>query len=198
MSAEEESAAPPAAGGGRERNADHVPLILTDVKEMQRKAFERGREVERKESGDLLRAAASHLAEAFHDLHRARLSDAAELGDFAVKLACVVAEALTGRIVEADEHDVRGLVDKVLAEALPEMKDDEIRLYGHPEDVSRLALHFERSDLSPRITLVPDQRMKRGEYCLRGGEVEFYSGIHERLEAMRMKLLEAVERSDVS
>jgi len=152
------------------------------------------REAELQKAADLFKVAALALEAETRLMAHARDGDRAELEDFAIKLACTVSEVLVGTVIDEDRHDVRAIVTKVLEEALPDRTDEEVVLTGHPDDMARLGTGYETSGSVPDLRLVSDPSHARGEFRVRAGEVEFYSGIQERLAGIRDRLL--VENKD--
>jgi hypothetical protein len=160
-----------------------------ELKALQRRAFERGREVERSESGQALGRAAEVISQAAACLRVEREADRAELESFAVRLACVIAEELTGSLVERNLHDARAMVKRVLDEILPELRGAEATLEAHPEDLSLITPHLAAGGAPASMLLVSDSRLGRGSFRVRGGGMEFYSGLNERLQTIREQLL---------
>ena len=117
-------------------------IAAQELKTLQRRAFERGREVERAAATEAVGRAAHELAEAARRLRAEREADRAELEDFAVRLACAIAEELTGSLVDRNLHDARAMVRRVLEEILPELRGAEATLEAHPEDLILVAPHL--------------------------------------------------------
>lgn len=170
----------------RSRPASRSSVPLLDVKAVQRRAYERGREVEREEAGALLQRAVEELRSTAAMLEAARRREAAEVAEFAVELACSMAEELVGRVMAEDRHHVRDMVKQVLEAALPDMEAGTASLRGHPDDVGRLGRHFGEG---PPVRLVPDRNLERGTFLVEAGEVEFHASVRERLAAMREHLV---------
>ncbi|MAG55206.1 MAG: hypothetical protein CMJ83_02840 [Planctomycetes bacterium] len=164
-------------------------LPALDLKAVQRKAFERGREHALAEVSATVDAASATMCSAANRLAQARVNDRSELTEFVVRLACTIAEELTASVVDAEQHDVRGLVKRVLDSVLPELAGEPVTLSGHPEDLGVLP----QSLTEDGLTLKPDPTFARGAFRVTGGDAEMYSGISERLEQMRERLLSEAE-----
>ena len=189
------SPAAPAGGApaGEGRGAGHaqVPLLRADeLKLLQRRAFERGRETANQESGGLLAAAARKLTEEASRLAVARKEDRTELREFAVRLACLMTRELVGTLVDADAHDLRGTVDRILEQVLPDLKGDRIVLQVAPDDVGLISSEQLLQMGAPNVKVMPNPELERGSVRVVGDGAEFYSGVSERLESMRERLLE--------
>jgi flagellar biosynthesis/type III secretory pathway protein FliH len=155
---------------------------------VQKEAFERGRAQERKDSGEALRGAAGALQRAAAAYHAALEVARRSFEEFGLDLGLLVAEELVGATIRRDEHDVRGIVRRILAEALPEAGGAEVVLEAHPDDLhllpNDLALPFEGA----KLRTVADPRLARGSFRARSEGLEVFAGIAERLEAIRVKL----------
>ena len=162
-------------------------LPAIDLKAVQRRAYERGVAHALEQKGGVYDGACDAMAQAASSLREARNRDAQLLSDFAVRLACSIASELVATTVDAEEHDVRGMVRRVLEDAMPDLGTGEVTLEGHPEDLALLP-----SDLSHGAKTVnpqPDPALPRGAYRVVGGDAEFYSGLSERLDAIRDRLI---------
>ena len=186
LQAEESVASEPAATEPAPRAA--IPAI--DLKAVQRKAYERGFSHAIEEKGGAYDAATAALQSAAAALHAARSQDESALADFAVRLACSIAQEVVVATIESEAHDVRGMVRRVLQEALPDLGGGEVTLEGHPEDLALLP-----NDMRQGATLVhpqPDSSLPRGSFRVVGGDAEFYSGIWDRFEAIQGRMLSEV------
>lgn len=165
-------------------------LPAIDLKAVQRKAYERGFEHALEQKGAAYDAATSALVQAASVLQDARSKDAAALSEFAVRLACSIAEDLVATTIDEEAHDVRGMARRILDEAMPDLGGGEVTLEGHPDDLALLP-----NDLRHGTTMVhphPDPSAPRGTFRVVGGDAEFYSRISDRLDAIRDRMIQEV------
>jgi len=162
-----------------------IPLRALDLKTVQRRAYERGRSVALAETAETVTAAARTLSLSAQALAEARSKDGPDLESFAVRLACVVAGELVGKVVDAEDHDVRTIVRRVLGEVLPDLEVDAITLLGHPDDLAMLPGGLAGDEVETRA----DATLQRGSFRVVGDDTELYAGLSERLEEMKGRLL---------
>ena len=189
------------------RRLTGVRLALTDVpgggpsghsrlKEVQRRAYERGVAHEREQWTKKLDRLAAEVAAERADAGRRRAAEAAEIESFAVRLAAQVAEKLVHGAVAAGRHDVRAMVADLLeqlslAESAP---GPEIRM--HPDDHAHLVASLAERPASRPLdaaALVPDPGVTRGSFLLRTEDTTLYSVLSERLESLRARLLDVAK-----
>lgn len=190
-----ERASEPSSGADAGAPAEKTTTAF-DVKAIQRKAFERGREVEAEQSTNVLRRAATTLQQEAEALRGARASDAAQVEEFCIQLAHVLAEHVVGRMVDLEQHDVRATARRILDDALPDLDAPEVTMFAHPNDLALLPDGFGAEGGGPAIRVAPDPRLARGSFRVQAQGAEYYSGISERLAEAKDRLLEEVQRAD--
>lgn len=178
-----------------------VPLAPVELKEIQRRAFERGRVVEREELAARLGTLLEQLASAAQALDAARKADRDHLARFGVEVAMAAAGSLVGAAVLAKTHDVRAQVGLLLEEALPGVGPGPLQVAVNPADLQAL------SDLTGqggppatlgRLTLAGDPDLPQGACRIRAEGGEFLADPKVRLVAMadRLRALAAAEHVD--
>ena len=172
-----------------------VPRVLMpvhEVKDLQRRAYERGRAHATEEQGVALAAAIEALSRAAAATREACEQLLNEGSAFAVRLACVMTEELVGRALDAEHHDVRSLLDRSLAELFPDgLPETRITLRGHPDDLARLAAPLREK--GGTIELRPDSEAARGAFRVECQDLLFETSVLDRLEQMRERLLAEVD-----
>ncbi len=160
-----------------------------EVKALQQRAYERGRNVERDEASAGLHAATQALDAAVVELraHQQRELEAAE--EFARRLAVVAITELTGAVLARESHEVRTLVRRILDEALGGQQAGEVQLAGHPDDLLRLPKDFSSSFSGATVKLVPDAELQRGSFRVHAEGAEFMSCMAQRLRVLQERLL---------
>jgi flagellar biosynthesis/type III secretory pathway protein FliH len=186
-------------GGGAEPPC--VPLRPLEIKEIQRRAFERGRDVERERVAERLGSLVASLESSVKALEEARTREREELASFGVELAVAVAEHLVGTAIRAGTHDVRRLVDLLLEEALPGLGQAPLQLAVNPADLDALGDIGSGKDPrahAGRIHLVADAELPRAACRIRAGGAEILADPKVRLAAIAEKLraIAAAERPD--
>lgn len=165
-------------------------LTAIDLKAVQRKAYERGYAHAISERGDAVDAALAALRSEAASLRAARAKDDEEIAQFAVRLACSIAEDVLGTTIDRQDYDVPAMVRRVLDAVMPDLDSDVVELHGHPDDLKVLPTTLRHGTTAVRR--VPDPTVARGAFRVRGGDAEFYAGLMERLEAIRARLLQEV------
>ncbi|MEZ6195538.1 MAG: hypothetical protein R3F20_07395 [Planctomycetota bacterium] len=171
------------AGDGREH---------FDIKELQRRAFERGRQVEREAARQPLARICSGLEKLVAETEARTAADRTRVEEFAVSLAMAVAERLTHALVDAHAHDVNAMVHDLLASTGVD-EGSEIRLIMNPEDRGRLEEYGPGSPLEG-VAIEVDPALPLGDMALRGRHHETWSRMTERLEQARERLTEEARR----
>jgi len=178
----------PAAAPTASAPCSEVSGPAVDLKELQRKAYERGYAHAVEQRGASMEAASSALTEAAEALRAARARDEEELAGFAVRLATTIAEQLVGEVIDQGEHDVNEMVRRVLDAVMPEVDEGTAELHGHPEDLELLPTTLLHG--STALKRHGDPSMDRGSFRVHAGDIEFYSGVEERLSAIRDRLIQ--------
>ncbi len=182
------AAAPAVSPGAAARAAE--------VKEIQRRAFERGRAVEAAEWSHRLEKLLGALAAAEAELRRAREADRRSAEAFAARLAAVAAERLVHAVVEEGRHDIRAMVQGVLAEVGVAPGDEGVRVRLNPEDHALLTTWGQAAPAEDGIAWTPDPAMPRGSFEVSHRGIDFYASLTERLEAVRALWLEEAQHRD--
>lgn len=166
-----------------------------DIKELQRRAFERGREVERQRLAPPITELLERMAAAEAARESAHVDDRRRVESFAVGLAMAVAERLTRALVSNREHDVRAMVEDLLERSGARDQDDEqLVLALDPEDHARL---MELGmNLPEQMSAVGDPSLSAGDLVLRGRHHETWARLDEQLEKVRHELLEESQSAD--
>lgn len=181
--------------GGAPALASEAARRHFDIKELQRRAFERGREVERQRLAPPIAQLLERLAAAEAARESAHADDRRRVESFAVGLAMAVAERLTRSLVSNREHDVRAMVQDLLEKSGARDQDDEqLVLALDPEDHARLVelgLH-----LPDQMTAVGDPSLSAGDLVLRGRHHETWARLDGQLEKVRHELIEESQGAD--
>lgn len=162
-----------------------------NMKEIQRRAYERGVSVERakysatlKELLDLVRIQADQIKEAI-------VTDREKIEGFAVKLAVGVAEKLTCTMVEEGSYDVVAMVGALLEEVDSDTRSNGLTLKLNPSDHQAILEGAENTAIClDGIEAVADAMTPKGSPHLIGGDTEYYADMSERLEQLGKTLVE--------
>jgi flagellar biosynthesis/type III secretory pathway protein FliH len=178
-----------------------VPLSPVELKDIQRRAFERGRTVERDELAASLGTVLARIADAAALLESARRADREYLGRFGVEVALAAASQIVGAAVASKEHDVRAQVEALLEEALPATGPGALQIAVNPADLetlSSLAGPGGPPGLAGRLTLAGDASIAPGACRIRAGGAEFLADPKARLVAIadRLRTMAASEHPD--
>lgn len=166
-----------------------------DIKELQRRAFERGRAVERERLAGPTKALIDRLAQEADARARTEVDDRSRVEDFAVSLALAVAERLTHALVAHREHDVRAMVQELLERSSAGGEaNEELQLALEPDDHARLVEMG--ISLPEGLTLTGDASLAPGDLRLRGRHHETWARLSERLESVRHEFVEEAQRHD--
>jgi flagellar biosynthesis/type III secretory pathway protein FliH len=156
-----------------------------DLKEIQRRAFERGQAVERERGSRAFAALCAELREQVAAQAAAREDDRRRVEEFATRLALVVAEKLTFATIDAASHDVAGLVRTLLGE-LGAPAEETVRIRLSPGDHGLLLESAARGELNIEgLEISPDQALQSGSAVLATDEVEYWSDLNDRIERLR-------------
>jgi flagellar biosynthesis/type III secretory pathway protein FliH len=163
-----------------------------DVKELQRRAFERGSTVEREAwTGRLDRLLAT--LEGQVERQNTHYEDAREeIIAFAVGLAMAATERLLGCVVGADNHDPRSIVDNILGEIEAGGGRGSVQIHMHPDDYRRVGTSADDRPLdgAMQVQLVSDPSLSRGNFQTHGDEVSHFATLSKRLQAMTDVLIQ--------
>ena len=162
-----------------------------DMKEVQRRAFERGVAVERakysKTLGEMLELVKTQSAQLESDM----ISDREKIEAFAVRLSLLVAENLTRTIIDQDQHDVVQMVRDLLDEVDGETRGKGLVLKLNPADHGALLDAAANTEIDiTGIETVPDPQTEVASPRLIGGDTEYYAKLTERLEQIRSSMIE--------
>lgn len=166
-----------------------------DIKELQRRAFERGVALERQQSSTLLHGIAQQLETAAREIEQRRAQDRAAVEEFSVKLGMMVAQRLVGTTIEEGRHDPAAMVREIIDAAVPDAVDGPVRVLVHPDDHVRLLSIDEGTEepLPAAVELVPEPAMERGSFRVEYGDNEYWSHMNERIAALSARLLQEAE-----
>ncbi len=182
-------------------------LSVGELKDLQRRAFERGCEFERRAIATRFSGLLVSLERAIEQLEHDRATDRAACATFAVEVALGVADQLVGSAVRDGAHDVRKIVETLLHEALPALGDAALVVALNPADLSDLeALRAQtggdgRRAESPlggaggRVQMVADAVVPRAGCLIRAAGAELSTDVQIWITAIA-KRLRAVARED--
>jgi flagellar biosynthesis/type III secretory pathway protein FliH len=168
-----------------------VPVPPLELKEMQRRAFERGRACERAEFGEKVAGLLENLAAAGAKLDAMRDEDRRNLSRFGVEVAMAVAEHVVGAAVAASVHDPKALALALLEEALPGLGNGPIQVSVNPADLEALgdfAGAGAPTAVAGRIQVIADPELLRAACRIRSGGAEVLADPALRLAAIGEKL----------
>jgi flagellar biosynthesis/type III secretory pathway protein FliH len=169
------------------------------LKEVQRKAFERGRRYEREQVAAEVGALLARLEESVQALDAMRAAEKADAARFAVEIATAVVEELVGSAIRTGAHDAGRLAASMLEEALPGIGAGPIELAVNPADRDALA-DFATRGAPPavigRLQIVSDPALPRAACRLRASGAEIVADPRLRLAAVaaRMRAIAEAER----
>ncbi len=162
-----------------------------DMKEVQRRAFERGVGVERAKYSATLKAMLDLVKSQSDQLQTGLIADRQRIEAFAVRLALQVAENLTRRTIDQNQHDVVQMVKDLLEEVDSDTKGRGLTLKLNPADHTALLDAAANTEISlSEIDVVPDPQTAIASPRLIGGDTEYYANMNERLEQIRGSLIE--------
>ncbi len=139
----------------------------------------------------LLAAICDSVAEA----ERSRRQSIDELQELAIELATLIAGELVFRTIDADEHDVAGMVTAAITQL---GVDTPLTLTLHPTDLARLNTLVDNEEAphawrNSDITLQAEIKMLPGHCRASSGAVTLLSEIAPRLEEIRRLLWEGLD-----
>jgi flagellar biosynthesis/type III secretory pathway protein FliH len=164
------------------------------IKDLQRRAFERGVAVEREQWTKKIEKLAAQVSSHVQSSIMQRTASTGEIEEFAVRLALVIAEDLTRAAVDESRHDVRAMVAEVVAEIGGRGVPKRLEIRMHPDDHAHLvaAMAEKPAERSwAEATLIPDSSLARGSFIVTDEDSSFYSIMSERLEGLRTRLLDS-------
>lgn len=167
-----------------------------DVKELQRRAYDRGVEVERSAWTNRLDRLLVTLENQIEDEQRKRAAEEEELKRFAISLAMETAGRLTGSVVNADSHNPRNIVNDILGEIEADGVRGAVSIHMHPDDHQRVTTGSEDRPLDGvlSVQLVQDPSVAAGNFKTHGDDVSHYTLMTERLDRMKTRLLRTMEQ----
>ncbi|MEE9391625.1 MAG: FliH/SctL family protein [Planctomycetota bacterium] len=176
--------------GLHDRSGHHASSPSSfDLKEIQRRAFERGRLVEREQSGVPLQVLVRKLSDYVATLEQSRVADSQRVEEVGVRLGLHVAEQLTRKVLADNEHDSRALVETAISEIRARKETGPLTIELATGDHSRLLDAF--AGRKPKgIELRENASLSPGDFVIQGNNVEYWSSMNERLEALRTRLIE--------
>jgi hypothetical protein len=182
------------------RPAPEDPRIpATEVKELQRKAFERGRAVEAAEWTHRFSKLLEQLGRAQRSLEEAREEDRRDAETFAARLAALAAEKLLRVLVDDGRYDVVSMVRAVLDEIGFAASGPGVKVRMHPDDHAALAaaLRAEPGQVfAGGIEWAADPAVPKASFDVSAGGTEFYAHLAERLEVLRALWVEESRHRD--
>ncbi len=159
------------------------------IKELQRRAFERGRAVEREESAGLVRAISQRLDESTVRHLEALRQDREQIEEFAVKLALLVARKAVKTALDSEGVDVEVLVSDALSEIDFSSRKGGVTVQLHPSDHALLLPIIAGGEWDPReVVFEENASLNRGDVRITAGHAEFFSSVMERLGNMEREL----------
>jgi flagellar biosynthesis/type III secretory pathway protein FliH len=180
-----------AAGGEAARKEACVQVPPPELKEIQRRAFERGQARERETFTGALAGLLESLAEAGAKLDAMRAEERRNLARFGVEVAMAVARHVVGTAVAAGSHDPKALVEALLEEALPGLGTGPLQVAVSPADLTALedfAGAGAPASVAGRIRVVADPALPRAACRIRSGGAETLADPEMRLAAIGEKL----------
>ncbi len=160
------------------------------IKELQRRAFERGRALEREESAGLVRAITRKLDETVTRHLEALRADRERIEDFAVKLALLVARKAVKTALDSEGVDVGVLVRDALSEIDFSARKGGVTVHLHPSDHALILPIVAGGEWDPReVVFEEDPSLNRGDVRIVAGHAEFYSSVMERLSNLERELI---------
>lgn len=176
------------ADGGEAHSTPRFRLSADDLAQRDDALRAESRAAVRDELMKPVEGLLSNLEKARSELASDRTRLHAEVAELATRLAGIIAEELVGRTLSLEQHNVRGLVDGILAEAFPSgLPDRPITLRGHPDDILRIVPHLR--ERGHAVEGVPDERLTRGDLRVECDRLVFDASVAERLERMKDRLL---------
>jgi len=138
------------------------------------------------------------IAEAIDELEARRSNSLEEMQRAAVELAVAVGEHLARAALEKDEYAVEDLVSEAIEKLGP---GGPIRVHLHPDDLAllsrRLSARPEWCGNDPRVELVSDPSLDRGDCVAECGETIMASKLDLRIEELRQTLLGALPHAQI-
>ncbi|MCB9834128.1 MAG: hypothetical protein H6807_16825 [Planctomycetes bacterium] len=161
-----------------------------NLKELQRRAFERGQAVEREHGSRAFAALCARLEAQARTQTEARENDRRRLEEFATRLALMVAEKLTYSRIATGEHDVAAMVRELLGELGPAAEGAPVKLRLFPGDHALVLEAAARGELAlDGIAVTADPTIGAGCAVLATDEVEYWSMLNDRIERLRQELI---------
>jgi flagellar biosynthesis/type III secretory pathway protein FliH len=192
--------AAPAAGAPSQKNVESPAaaggLTALELKDLQRRAFERGVETARAEAAEAFGGLLDALRGAVDDLFAARKIEREAMQGFAVELAIGLAEEMTGAALRDGRHDLRALVESAAAEALPFVDDAATTAYLSPDDLSAVEQLVALRPLSigRDATFRADPSLPRGACRVVCGGAQVTCDPSERLKTAAKRLRDLAAR----
>lgn len=161
------------------------------IKDIQRRAFERGVTVERAKYSATLNELLALVKAQAEAVQQGIEADRERIEGFAVRLALQVAEKLTRSIVDAEAHDVVAMVKDLMREVDSDTKSKGITLRLNPRDHAAVVEAADATQIDVTgINLVTDPATPMGSPVLVGGDTEYYADLTERLAEIRSAMIE--------
>ncbi len=166
-------------------------LSTSELKDLQRRAFERGAELARAELSQKFDQAFRETLASRAALEAERKALRETAGAFVTELALGIAEELLGAALQDGRHDVRRLVEAAVAEALPVADAGALTASLHPEDLAELeqAVSLKPLATARDVVLRADPSLARGACRILSGGAEVSADPAERfkLAAQRVR-----------
>ncbi len=162
-----------------------------NMKEIQRRAYERGVSVERAKYSGTLKEILELVRGQAEQIKEAMVTDREKIESFAVKLAVGVVEKLTCTLVDEGRYDVVAMVSALLDEVDNDTRSNGLTLKLNPHDHQAILEGAENTGISlDGIDIVADAMIPKGSPHLVGGDTEYYADMNERLEQLSKTLIE--------
>ena len=166
-------------------------LSAAELKDLQRRAYERGAELARVELAKSFDDALKETLKARSALEAERKALREAAGGFVTELAIGLAEEMLGAALRDGRHDVRRLVEAAVAEALPVADAGPMTAALHPDDLAELEQAIALKPLSAArdVELRGDPGLRRGACRILSGGAEVSADPTERfkLAAVRVR-----------
>jgi flagellar assembly protein FliH len=195
------AAAPASAANGGDPTPSAAAALLAslsaaELKDLQRRAYERGADLTRGELAQRFDRAMADLERTRAALEEERRALREAAGGFVVELALGLAEEMLGAALRDGRHDVRALVEAATKEALPIADAGPLTASLHPDDLAELeqALALRPLSLARDVELRADPALKRGACRVSSGGAEVSADPAERFKTAAARVRAAAAK----